>query len=387
MKKITTILVLCLLFTACKTEQKEKVQRDGYYVTGNAPGVYNGIRAYLNSTDERGRQVAIDTAIVMNEKFVFEGKVTNPQISFLTINSVNGLFPFVLEDGEINIDVNADNIRNSTVGGSDGNKALVEFEKEFKSMSKELQDLNKQLNLQTMQGVEASSNPLNTKIADLTAKMGAYPFEFIEKNKDNVYSLILIEGMTRNNKANFDEVLKAFNSLDEGLKNSAKAQIVNTQIKVAKTKQDAVAATEIGKLAPTFSAPTPDGKTLSLNDVKGKLTLVDFWASWCKPCRRENPNVVKVYNKYHDKGLEIISISLDGSRTQKDPKNAWLKAIEDDKLTWNHVSNLSYFNDPVARAYNVQSIPATFLLDENGTIVAKNLRGPALENKVAELLN
>ena len=97
--------------------------------------------------------------------------------------------------------------------------------------------------------------------------------------------------------------------------------------------------------------------------------------------------MVKVYNKYHSKGLEIISVSLDGSRNQKDPKAAWIKAIEDDNLTWSHVSNLNYFNDPVARAYNIRSIPATFLLDENGKIVAKNLRGDALENKVAEYLN
>ena len=149
----------------------------------------------------------------------------------------------------------------------------------------------------------------------------------------------------------------------------------------------ATQATEIGQTAPAFTAPSPDGEMIALNDIKGKLTLIDFWASWCKPCRRENPNVVKVYNKYHDKGLEIISVSLDGTRSQKDPKAAWLKAIEDDNLTWNHVSNLQYFNDPVARSYYIRSIPATFLLDENGKILAKNLRGPALEQAVAKHLN
>ena len=146
-------------------------------------------------------------------------------------------------------------------------------------------------------------------------------------------------------------------------------------------------ATEIGQKAPSFSAPSTDGKMIALNDIMGKVTIVDFWAAWCGPCRRENPNVVQVYEKYHDKGLEIISVSLDGNRRQQDPKAAWLQAIEDDKLNWHHVSNLNYFNDPVAKAYNIKSIPATFILDEKGNILAKNLRGNNLENKIAELLN
>lgn len=111
----------------------------------------------------------------------------------------------------------------------------------------------------------------------------------------------------------------------------------------------------------------------------GKVTIVDFWAAWCKPCRAENPNVVKVYNKYKDQGLSILGVSLDRS------EEAWKKAIEEDGLTWNHVSNVQYF-DEIAALYNVNAIPATFILDENGVIVAKNLRGEALEEKIGELL-
>ena len=117
--------------------------------------------------------------------------------------------------------------------------------------------------------------------------------------------------------------------------------------------------------------------------MKGKVTIIDFWAAWCGPCRRENPNVVKTYKKYHEKGLEIISVSLD----KPGEKDRWLKAIKDDNLTWHHVSNLKYFNDPVARLYNIRSIPSTYILDEDGKIVAKNLRGARLEAKIKELLD
>lgn len=142
------------------------------------------------------------------------------------------------------------------------------------------------------------------------------------------------------------------------------------------------AGTQIGNYAPDFDGKTPQGKLLALSDIKAKVTIIDFWASWCGPCRRENPNVVKMYNEYHEKGLEIIGVSLDKAGQE----NRWKQAIAKDKLTWPQVSNLQGWKDPIAVQYGIRSIPATYVLDENGKIIAKNLRGKALENKIAELL-
>lgn len=135
-----------------------------------------------------------------------------------------------------------------------------------------------------------------------------------------------------------------------------------------------------GAVAPDFAQNDPDGKPIKLSELRGKVVLVDFWASWCGPCRRENPNVVKMYNKYKDQGFEILGVSLDKR------KDAWLKAIEKDKLTWPHVSDLRGWQNQVAQLYSVTSVPATVLLDREGRIVARNLRGPALEAKVGEVL-
>jgi peroxiredoxin len=137
---------------------------------------------------------------------------------------------------------------------------------------------------------------------------------------------------------------------------------------------------EIGKKAPDFTMQTSEGKELSLSYFKGKLLILDFWASWCGPCRRENPNVVKLYNKYHSKGLEVLSVSLDKN------KERWLKAIKDDNLIWNHVSDLKAWNSKVAKLYTVQSIPHIILINRKGTIVAKNLRGEELEKKIQEYI-
>lgn len=136
----------------------------------------------------------------------------------------------------------------------------------------------------------------------------------------------------------------------------------------------------VGSVAPDFTQDSPEGKPISLSSLRGKVVLIDFWASWCRPCRMENPNVLKVYNKYHNKGFEILGVSLDKS------KDAWTGAIKQDGLPWKHVSDLQFWNNAVAQQYGVSAIPYTVLVDREGKVLAKNLRGPALEEKLAEVL-
>lgn len=136
-----------------------------------------------------------------------------------------------------------------------------------------------------------------------------------------------------------------------------------------------------GVEAPLFAGPDPEGETISLESLRGKVVLLDFWASWCGPCRRENPNVVKLYEKYKEKGFEILGVSLDKTRDR------WVKAIADDNLTWLHISDLKGWQSEYGRLYGVSSIPQTVLLDEEGKIIARNLRGPALEQKLADIFS
>ena len=145
-------------------------------------------------------------------------------------------------------------------------------------------------------------------------------------------------------------------------------------------KVERLAKTAIGSTAPDIVLQDPFGKTVSLSSLRGKVVLVDFWASWCKPCREESPNVVAAYNRYRSKGFEVFSVSLD------DNKDAWQKAINDDKLLWTHVSDLMKWNSSVVSLYNIDAIPFTLLIDGEGKILAKNLRGEALGKKLSELL-
>jgi peroxiredoxin len=380
MKNIVSFLMIAILFTACN---KEVRKTDGYVINGTAKGVYNGMRVYLKAADERGSQTPQDTAIVMDETFKFEGKVEYPQMWYLSINNVGGFIPVIIENEDIDVTFDKNDIQASNVSGTKANDALSDYSKGFNNLIEERNKLSTQLIATNNPDDPDAKAKRSTELAGINAKLTNYPYEFLKTHNDNYFSLSLIENILKSNPFEFEQIDDALASIDEEIKNSIYGKMVTSKLDALKTKNERLAMLNIGKVAPDFSAPNTEGKQVSLKDIKGKVTIIDFWASWCGPCRRENPNVVKVYNKYHDKGLEIISVSLD----KPGQKDKWLQAIKDDKLTWYHVSNLNYFNDPVAQQYDIQSIPATFVLDADGVIVAKSLRGQALEDKIAEMLN
>lgn len=196
----------------------------------------------------------------------------------------------------------------------------------------------------------------------------------ISDNKDDIATLMFLDQFPKEQNAALHEAV--INALYKKYPNHP---IVKERYSIMNSP---AGKTGIGAMAPELAFPDPEGNIRKLSDLRGKVVLVDFWASWCGPCRRESPNVRNVYQKYHDKGFEVFSVSLDRDG------NSWKKAIVDDQLVWpNHVSDLKYWSSEAAAIYGVRSIPAMFLLDREGRIVAKDLRGAALENAVRELIN
>lgn len=199
--------------------------------------------------------------------------------------------------------------------------------------------------------------------------------DFIIQHPGYFISLVALNDVIGPLPSNVPELIKLFNKLDKNIQRTT----MGVKTKATLDKFDLVS---IGRTAPLFSAPDTSGKNISLLDFRGKYVLLDFWASWCGPCREENPIVVKAYQKFRTKNFEILSVSLD----QSGKRDAWVKAIHDDGLTWQHVSDLKFWNSEVAQLYAVRSIPQNFLIDPKGKIIAVNLRGEELNKKLSELI-
>ena len=382
MKNIIIFTFIALLLLGCKPEPKQT----DYIINVSAKNVYNGVRSYLKVKNVKGIERVIDTAIVLNEKFTFTGKVKAPEFSVITVNGIKGSLNFMLENSNIDIIIDETDLSKSKLSGSSSNIDYETYKTEMFAIISETKRLKIQMRSRAAYTNQFKSDSITKLYKASEEKLLQFPIDYINANTDRYYSLYVIEQEMRKNNNNLEALIDAFKNLNSDIKTSPKGlktkfDLDNLLAISKKNKQ-----LKIGKVAPNFEGTTPANNKISLNDIKGKVTIIDFWAAWCAPCRRENPNVVNIYNQYHDQGLEIISVSLDGTRTQKNPKQAWIDAIEKDKLTWTHVSSLQYFNDPIAKLYNITAIPTTYILDKDGIIVAKNLRGKALELKVKELL-
>ena len=222
--------------------------------------------------------------------------------------------------------------------------------------------------------VKAVVNKYQNEYNQTDAAISSQIKQAISDNKDDIATLMFLDLFPKEqNAALHEEVIKAL------YKKYPNHLIVKERYNIMNSP---AGKTGIGAMAPELAFPDPEGKIRKLSDLRGKVVLIDFWASWCGPCRRESPNVRNVYQKYHDQGFEVFSVSLDRDG------NSWKKAIKDDQLVWpNHVSDLKYWSSEAAAIYGVRSIPAMFLLDREGRIVAKDLRGAALENAVREMIN
>ncbi|MEM6719653.1 MAG: TlpA disulfide reductase family protein [Bacteroidota bacterium] len=377
MKKlfVFTCIIGLLLCTSCK----EQSESGAYVIETTIHGIPDGVRAFLKIPNIKGVPQPKDTAIVQNGKFTFTGNVEFPQASFIYVNGAPGNIEFLLENANVMIDAHKDSLSVPRISGGRHNSAHAEFIAKSKEMSVEMQQVRASYQSAVTSKNTTAIADARKKVADLDRQVAEYQEQFVNDYPTAHTSIMLVSRMLRNKLTTPQKA----NQFLEGLSSDMKKSPVAKDL-ITKTKE--LLRTAVGSVAENFTAPNPEGKMVSLNDIKGKVTIIDFWAAWCGPCRRENPNVVKIYNKYHEDGLEIIGVSLDGRTGQNNAKADWLRAIETDGLKWHQVSNLDGFRDAIARTYNIRSIPATFILNEKGQIAAKNLRGSALEAKVKELL-
>ena len=374
MRNSLLLLTIALIMFSCNQEP------DGFTINGTLRGEFEeGTNVFLKKIGDDNQPVEVDTAKLSEGQFQFKGISSTPELHYIFVDKTPGYTAVILENGEIEFSAQKDSLGFAEIKGTPQNDVFADYLDKSRELSE--RRLAIQQDMQNAAGQEAVITGLRDEMQDLIDEYKDFEVDYIKKNPNALISALLLDRAIATKAMPVDEVQKLYNALTQEIKDSKPGKRVLDGIEALKTAEETKKNTEIGATAPNFSGPNPEGKNIALADVMGKVTLVDFWAAWCKPCRAENPNVVAVYNKYHNKGLNIVGVSLD--RTAE----AWKKAIVDDGLEWNHISNIAYFDDQIAKLYNVDAIPAAFLLDANGVIVAKNLRGPALEEKVAELLN
>ncbi len=367
LKKIGYILLLCVVITACKDQGT-------FVIEGQFKNATAGSKVYLFGL-QKDREKALDST-VFSENGEFKFSHGSPAVNFFRISSGNNEYMIIAKNGDhikITADLADKNLAYSISGAMEADK-LEELNKVKHQHMVKISEIQNQFD-------EAVAAQPENRTAIMEQIRPAYSRELDGLNKavlkfaqENTTSLAGFYAINLLNPTEYEKELVSYADKVKTQFNDNEA-VTDFVVRMAKLK-----SVQVGQQAPDFTIKDVDREKIKLSDFKGKYVMLDFWASWCMPCRQENPNVVKAYNTYKDKNFTVLGISLD-----KDPV-AWKKAIAADQLTWAHGSDLKDFDSPVARQYAIEAIPSSYILDPAGKIVAKNLRGEDLEVFLRETL-
>jgi peroxiredoxin len=371
MKIVKNFLFLILLISFFSCEQGGKREFDGKVkISGKLTNAPDGRIVVSSIEDEQAKTI---TELDLGSGGKFEYTLTLEGPGFYVLNLMDKKeVRLALYDQDVEVNYDFSNEESLEVKGSADSDYMQQIDRLMGQYQEQINTLNSAY-------FEAMSARNQEEIKNIQMQAMNLESEHAEKVKALLGSMdgsfAALAGLPMiNPKKDFqflDELITKMNDKYPGFKT---VQNLMAQL-------DDLRALSVGQVAPEITLPNPDGELVSLSGLRGKYVLIDFWAAWCRPCREENPNVVRLYNQYKDQGFEVFGVSLD--RT----KDAWVKAIADDNLTWTHVSDLQYFNSAAAALYQINAIPATYMIDPDGKIIAKDLRGPSLENKLKEIFN
>jgi len=383
-RKLILYLFAIMIISGCKNNDVR--------ISGTLIKPAKGNYIYLDELMSNNMKTVDSVKIPEDGKFQFRREIQFPAFYLLKINDRNFMTMLLTPGEKMNLTTNYDSLNYPiTVTGSEGTELMNEYNKKLRSTISKLSGLSniyrENMNSPQLPGVIQSLDSIAQTYLD---DINTYTKNYIDKNLTSLVSLIALYQQVAPNvyvlspAKDYNYYLKVDSALSLLYSDYEPVKTLHTQVKQllegVETKEAKTALAGEGAEAPEIILPTPQGDTVKLSSTRGSVVLLDFWASWCAPCRQENPNLVKAYSQFHRKGFQIYQVSLDKT------KEAWMKGIEDDQLgKWIHVSDIQYWNSKVVQLYKIESIPSNFLLDKEGRIIATNLRGAALQTKLTEL--
>lgn len=367
MKEIFKYLVVALLMPIYVFSQQSQPSK-GFELTGQDLGLTNE-KLFLVYINKDGKEIK-DTISVVNNSFKTRGVVGSPVLSWIFSSDFKVNIHFWLENSKITLKKGKEDY---AISGSQAQKDQVVYDQLAASLLKRISIIDLELRKEKKNNNQQRIEELTNQKSVLESEKVDLAKSFVKQYPNSFVSLEQLAWLTQKNLLPSKDLKTIFTSLGADVQNSNRGKQLSKGIEF-KIESESI------PLAKAFTLKDKDGIDVSLSNYKGKYLLIDFWASWCAPCREENPNVLKAYNEFHSKGLEILAISLDTKRAD------WLKAIEQDKLPWKHVSDLKGWKSDIVSLYRVGGIPDNFLVDPDGVIIGRHLRGTELHDKLAEVL-
>ena len=363
MKKLLAIISFPVMILACS-------QAPSYTIEASIEGLSDGM-VYLKQRGASGWDT-VDSTQATGGKFTFNGAVTTPE-QYVIMSGETVRVPLFIENSKITVAGKAAEAKSITVTGSKVQDEYKAFVATTEALGAEQEAIYNQYKEARQKGDTSAMKPLEAKIDSLDGVMNNQNKKFILENGSSFIAPVILQSVQYGMEA--DELQSFVSKFSPEVMQSKAAKNLAERVALLQT-------VAVGQIAPDFTMNDSIGTPVKLSDIysKNELTLVDFWASWCGPCRRENPNVVKTFAEYNGKGFTVLGVSCDSDKAK------WLKAVKDDKLTWNHVSDLKGWGNEAAKLYGVNSIPSNLLVDKTGKIIAKNLREEKLRETIAGLL-
>ena len=373
MKKNILLIFTTFVLFACNNSNNK-------YILSATTDHDENKRVFLIKVGKDNRPIAVDSTEVLDGKFSFSDSIVIPEMHYVYFENDRENIPVVLEPGSIEVKVYKDSVRSSKITGTKSNEDFDKYLKETNDFYVELNKIQLEIRNASIRQDTLVAKDLNDQFDLMRSRLTNYEISFMSKNNDSYISTLILQRMIIQNEIEIENAIGIFEKFTELIKKTPSSlQIKESIDQYNKQKEE---TPKIGSIAPNFTGPGLNDEIISFSDIDSKVIMIDFWASWCAPCRVENPFYVYLNTKFKTSEFQIVGVSLDRD------KESWKNAIKTDGLVdWIHISHTMFWNEPIARLYNITQMPTAFILDSNKKIIAMDVKGDDLENLIIEQLS